>query len=43
MQEVAEGVRYIHSEEILHGNLHGVCVPSLVPYFVNQFILCLLG
>ena len=26
MLEVAEGFQYIHSEEIVHGDLHGVSV-----------------
>ena len=36
MLEVAEGVKYLHSEGIIHGDLHGVRVPiSCLP---NQFI-----
>ena len=29
MLEVAEGVKYLHSEGIIHGDLHGVRVPIL--------------
>ena len=36
MLEVANGVRYIHSEGIVHGDLRGVSV--LVIHFVDLFI-----
>ena len=36
MLEVAEGVKYLHSEGIIHGDLHGVRVPILC--LSNQFI-----
>jgi hypothetical protein len=36
MLEVAEGVQYIHSEGIIHGNLCGVRV--LILYSVNDLI-----
>lgn len=39
MLEIAQGVRYIHSEGIIHGDLTGVRV--LISHFDNQFI-CLL-
>jgi serine/threonine protein kinase len=37
MLEVAEGVEYIHSEGIVHGDLRGVRV--LISCFVNTFDL----
>ena len=36
MLEIAEGVQYIHSEGVVHGNLHGV--RGLISHYVNQFI-----
>ena len=36
MLEVAEGVRYIHSEGIVHGDLKGVRIVIL--HIVNQYI-----
>ena len=36
MREVAEGVQYIHSEGIVHGDLKGVRV--LILHVVNQLI-----
>ncbi len=36
MLEVAGGVHYIHSEGIVHGDLHGVS--TLISYVSNQFI-----
>jgi serine/threonine protein kinase len=36
MLEVAEGIQYLHSEGIIHGDLHGVSL--LLSYFSNQLI-----
>ena len=36
MREVAEGVQYIHSEGVVHGDLKGVRI--FVSQIVNQFI-----
>ena len=36
MLEVAEGLHYIHSEGIVHGDLKGVS--TLLSYVPNQFI-----
>ena len=37
MLEVAEGIQYLHSEGIVHGDLHGVSI--ILSYFPNQFII----
>lgn len=36
MREVAEGVRYIHSQGIVHSDLRGV--GNFISHFVRQFI-----
>ena len=36
MLEVAEGMKYLHLEGVIHGDLHGVRVPILC--LPNQFI-----
>ncbi|KAF8344811.1 kinase-like domain-containing protein [Amanita rubescens] len=38
MLEVAEGVKYLHSEGIVHGDLHGVRVPICAPKSVYHII-----
>ena len=37
MLEVAEGIQYLHSEGIVHGDLHGVS--ALLSYFHNELII----
>ena len=37
MLEVAEGIQYLHSEGIVHGDLHGVS--TILSYFPSQFII----
>ncbi len=38
MLAVAEGVKYLHSEGIIHGDLHGVRVPiSCLPKLITLF------
>ena len=37
MLEVAQGIQYLHSEGIVHGDLHGVSI--ILSYFPTQFII----
>ena len=39
MQKIAEGIQYVHSEGIVHGDLRGVRYYVLPSRFINQFII----